>query len=181
MVSGERALQGAALFFIENRCRVIQHSRALSDLTESMGEWAELRAMVRRQGETISLLTDHMMRLERWRRNLRRGSGDSSGGSSGSSIYGSAWSGLGTRVDPVVECQVQLNFLEPVSSEEEREVHVVENVRPVPVRAPTPGPSRLSLAEHLGVNYDLWMSRTYSERSQSVPEAVAKVRVWLVG
>ena len=59
-------------------------------------------------------------------------------------------------MDPVVECRVQVSFLEPVSSEEEREVHVAENVRPVPVRAPTPGPSRPSLAECLGVNYDLW-------------------------
>ena len=138
MVLGERAFQGAALLFIENRCRVVQHSRTLSDLTESMGELAELRAMVRRQGEMISLLTDRVMRLERWRRNSRRGS-DSSGRSSGDSIYGSAWSGSGTRVDPVVERQVQVNFLEPMSSDEEREVHMAENVRPVPVRAPTPG------------------------------------------
>ena len=51
-----------------------------------------------------------------------------------------------------------MNFLEPTSSEEEgeREVHVVENIRPVPVRAPTPGPSHPSLAECLGMNYDLW-------------------------
>ena len=81
--------------------------------------------------------------------------GDSSG-SSRSSIYGSAWSGSGTRVDPVVESQVEVRFLEPTSSEEERDVHVVENVRPAPVRAPTPGLSRPSLAERLGVNYDLW-------------------------
>ena len=53
MVSGERVFQGAALLFIENRRWVVQHSWALSDLTESMGELAELRAMVRRQGETI--------------------------------------------------------------------------------------------------------------------------------
>ena len=64
MVSGERALQGAALFFIENRHRVIQHGRALSDLTESMGELVELRAMVRRQGEMILLLTDCVGEVE---------------------------------------------------------------------------------------------------------------------
>ena len=155
MVSGERALQGAALLFIENRRRVIQHGRALSDLTELMGELAELRAMIRRQEETISLLMDRVMRLERWRRNLRRGSGNSLG-TSGSSVYGSTWSGSGTRADPIVESWVEVRFLEPTSSEEERDVHVVENVRPVPVCAPTPGPSRPSLAECLGVNYDLW-------------------------
>ena len=54
-----------------------------------------------------------------------------------------------------MERWVQVNFLEPVSSEEEREVHVAENVRPVLVRALTPGPSHLSLAECLGMNYDL--------------------------
>ena len=159
MVSGERALQGAALLFVENQCRVVQHSRTLSDLTESMGELAELRAMIRRQEETISSLTDRVMRLERWRRNLRRSSGDSSG-SSRSSIYGSAWSGSGTRVDPVVESRVKVHFLEPTSSEEERDVHVVENVRLVPVCAPTPGPSRPSLAECLGMNYDLWRNNS---------------------
>ena len=67
LVSGERALQGAALLFIEKRRWVIQHGRALSDLTESMGELAELRAMIRRQEETISSLTDRVTRLERWR------------------------------------------------------------------------------------------------------------------
>ena len=155
MVSGERAFQGAALLFIENRHWVIQHGQTLSDLTESMGELAELRAMIRRQEEMISLLTDRVMRLERWRRNSRRSLGDLSG-SSRSSIYGSAWSGSGTRVDPVVESQVEVRFLEPTSSEEERDVHVVENIRPVPVHALTPGPSRPSLAERLGMNYDLW-------------------------
>ena len=61
---------------------------------------------------------------------MRRGLGDLLGRSSGSSIYGSAWSGSGTRASPIVECWVQVNFLEPTSSEEgEREVHVVENVR----------------------------------------------------
>ena len=120
-----------------------------------MGELAELRAMIRRQEEMISSLTDCVTRLEGWRRRSRRGLGNSLG-SSRSSVYGSAWSGSGTRVDPVVERQVQVNFLEPMSSEEEREVHVAENIRPVPVRAPTPGPSRPSLAERLGVNYDLW-------------------------
>ena len=124
-----------------------------------MGELAKLRAMVRRQGETISSLTDRVTRLERWRRNLWRGLGSSSGRSSGESIYGSAWSSSGTRTDPVVEHRVQVNFLEPVSSEEEREVHVAENIRPVPVHAPTPGPSRPSLTEHLGVNYDLCVER----------------------
>ena len=48
MVSGERVFQGAALLFIENRHQVVQHSQALSDLMESMGELAKLRAMVRR-------------------------------------------------------------------------------------------------------------------------------------
>ena len=156
MVSGERAFQGAALLFIENCRWVIQHGRALSDLTELMGELAELRAMVRRQGEMISSLTDCMTRLERWRRNSRRGSGDSLGRSSGSSIYGSAWSGSGTRASPIVEHWVQVNFLEPTSSEGEREVHVAENIRPVLVCALTPGLSHPSLAECLGVNYDLW-------------------------
>ena len=64
LVSGERALQGAALLFIENRRRVVQHGRALSDLTESMGELAELRAMIRRQEGTIASLTDRVTRLE---------------------------------------------------------------------------------------------------------------------
>ena len=153
MVTGERALQGAALLFIENRRRVVQHGQTLSDLTESMGELAELRAMIRRQEETISSLTDRVTRLEGWRRS-RRSSGNSSG-SSGSSVYGSAWSSSRTRADPVVERRVQVNFLEPMSSEEERDVHVVENVRPVLVHAPTPGPSRPSLAKRLGVNYNL--------------------------
>ena len=90
MVLGERVFQGAALLFIENRRQVIQHGRALSDLTELMGELTELWAMVGRQGETISSLMDCVTRLERWRRNSRRGSGDSSGKRSGSSIYGSA-------------------------------------------------------------------------------------------
>ena len=155
LVSGERALQGAALLFIENRRRVVQHGWTLSDLTESMGELAELRAMIRRQEETISLLTDRVTRLEGWRRRPRRSSGNSSE-SSRSSVYGSAWSGSGTRVDPVVERRVEVRFLEPTSSEEEREVHVAENVRPVPVHTPTPSPSCPSLAERLGVNYDLW-------------------------
>ena len=155
MVSGERAFQGVALLFIENRCWVVQHGQALSDLMESMGELAELRAMIRRQEEMISSLTDRVTRLEGWRRRWRRSSGNSSG-SSRSSLYGLAWSGSGTRADPVVESRVEVRFLEPTSSEEEREVHVAKNVRLVPVCAPTPGPSRPSLAERLGVNYDLW-------------------------
>ena len=154
MVSGERALQGVALLFIENQHRVVQHGRALSDLTELMGELAELRAMIRRQEEMILTLMDCVMRLERWR-SLWRSLGNSSG-SSRSSVYGSALSGSGTRADPMVESRVEVRFLEPTSSEEERDVHVAENVRLVPVHAPTPGPSRPSLAEHLGVNYDLW-------------------------
>ena len=101
-------------------------------------------------------LTDRVTRLERWRRNTRNGLGDSSGRSSRSSIYGLAWSSSGTRASPIVERRVQVNFLEPTSSEDEREVHVAENVRPVPVHAPTPGPSHPSLAKCLGVNYDLW-------------------------
>ena len=159
MVSGERALQGAALLFIENQRWVVQHGRTLSDLTESMGELAELRAMIRRQEGMILLLTDRVARLERWRRNSRRSLGDSLG-SSRSSIYGSAWSSSGTRADPMVESQVEVRFLEPTSSEEERDIHMVENVRPVPVHAPTPGPSRPSLAECLGVNYDLWRNNS---------------------
>ena len=77
MVLGKRAFQGAALFFIENQCQVVQHGQTLSDLTESMGELAELRAMIRRQGETISSLMDCVTRLERWRRSLRRSLGGS--------------------------------------------------------------------------------------------------------
>ena len=182
MVTGERALQGAALLFIENRCQVVQHGQTLSDLTESMGELAKLRAMIRRQEETISSLTDRVTRLEGWRRRSRRSSGDSSG-SSRSSVYGSAWSG--TRADPVVESRVEVRFLEPTSSEEERDVHVVENVRPVPVRAPTPGLSRPSLAERLGVNYDLWKNnggtsdgdQSGSEGRAGVGEGVRRV-IW---
>ena len=175
MVTGVRALQGAALLFIENQHRVVQHGRTLSDLTESMGELAELRAMIRRQEETISSLTDRVTRLEGWRRRSRRSLGDLSG-SSRSSIYGSAWSGSGTRADPVVESWVEVRFLEPTSSEEERDVHVAENVRPVPVHAPTPGPSRPSLAEHLGVNYDLWRNNGRTlDGDQSGSEGRAKV------
>ena len=175
LVSGERAFQGAALLFIENRRRVVQHGRALSDLTESMGELAELRAMVRRQEGMITSLTDRVTRLERWRTRSRRDSGNSLG-SSRSSLYGSAWSGSGTRADPVVESRVQINFLEPKSSEEEREVHVAENIRPVPVRAPTPGSSRPSLAERLGVNYGLWRNNGgTSDGDQSGSEGRAGV------
>ena len=120
-------------------------------------------------------MTDRVTRLERWRTRSRRGSGNSSG-SSRSSVYGSAWSGSGTRVDPVVERRVQVSFLEPTSSEEEREVHVAENVRPVPVHAPTPGPSCPSLAEHLGVNYDLWRNNGgTSDGDQSGSEGRAGV------
>ena len=140
-----------------------------------MGKLAELRAMIRRQEETISSLTDRVMRLERWRRNSRRGSGNSLG-SSRSSVYGSAWSSSRTRVDPVVESQVEIRFLEPMSSEEERDIHVVENIRPVPVHAPTPGPSRPSLAECLGVNYDLWRNNGgSSDGDQSGSEGRAGV------
>ena len=175
MVSGERAFQGAALLFIENRRRVVQHGWALSDPTEFMGELAELRAKVRRQAATISSLTNRVTRLERWRARSRRGSGNSSG-SSRSSVYGSAWSGSGTRADPVVESRVQINFLEPTSSEEKREVHVAENVRPMPIRAPTPGPSHPSLAEHLGVNYNLWRNNGgTSDGDQSGSEGRAGV------
>ena len=88
---------------------------------------------------------------------MRRGLGTSLGRSLGDSIDGPAWSGSGTRESPIVERWVQVNFLEPVSSEEEeREVHVVENVRLVPVCPPTPSLSCPSLAECLRVNYDLW-------------------------
>ena len=97
-------------------------------------------------------------------------------GSSRSSLYGSAWSGSGTRADPVVESRVQINFLEPTSSEEEREVHVAENARPMPVHAPTPGSSRPSLAERLGVNYDLWRNNGgTSDGDQSGSEGRAGV------
>ena len=136
MVLGERVFQGATLLFIENQHWVVQNWWTLSDLTESIGELAELRAMVRRQGEMISLLTDHVMRPEGIVEGVL---GDSSGQSLGSSIYGSAWSSSGTRDSPIVECWVQVNFLEPMSSSEgEREAHVVENTKPVLVRAPTP-------------------------------------------
>ena len=58
---------------------------------------------------------------------------------------------------PIIESWVQVNFLELVSdSEEEREVHVAENLVLVPVCPPTPSPAHPSLAEHLGVNYNLW-------------------------
>ena len=53
-----------------------------------------------------------------------------------------------------------MNFLEPMSSEGEGEVHMVENVRLVPVHPLTPGPSHPSLAECLGVNYDLWRNNS---------------------
>ena len=59
-----------------------------------------------------------------------------------------------------MEHQIEVNFLEPVSSEEEAEVHVVENVRPVPVHVPTLGPSCPSLAEHLGVDFNLWRNNS---------------------
>ena len=79
-------------------------------------------------------------------------------------------------MDPVVESRVQINFLEPTSSEEEREVHVAENIRPVLVRAPVPGPSRHSLAEHLGVNYHLWRNNGgTSDGDQSGSEGRAGV------
>ena len=75
-----------------------------------------------------------------------------------------------------MECWVQVNFLEPVSSEEEREVHVVENVRLVPICAPTPGPSCPSLAERLGVNYDLWRNNGgTSDGDQSGSDGRARV------
>ena len=135
---------------------------------ESMGELAKLRAMIQRQEETISSLTDRVTRLEGWRRRSRRSSGNLSG-SSGSSVYG-------TRVDPVVERQVEVRFLEPTSSEEERGVHVAENVRLVPVHAPTPGLSHPSLAEHLGVNYELWRNNSgTSDGDQSGSEGRAGV------
>ena len=68
------------------------------------------------------------------------------------------------RESPIVEQQVQVNFLELVSdSEEEREVHVAENPVPVPVHPPTLGPSGPSLAKCLGANDDLW--RNNSETS----------------
>ena len=116
-----------------------------------------------------------MTRLERWRTRSRRGSGNSLG-SSRSFVYGSAWSGSGTRADPVVESRVEVRFLEPTSSEEEREVQVAENIRPVLVCAPTPGPSHPSLAERLGVNYELWRNngRT-SDGDQSSSEGRAGV------
>ena len=41
-------------------------------------------------------------------------------------------------------------------SGDEGEVHAAENPIPVLVHPPTPGPSCPSLAEHLGVNYNLW-------------------------
>ena len=72
--------------------------------------------------------------------------------------------------------RVEVRFLEPTSSEEERDVHVVENVRPVPVHAPTPGPSHPSLAERLGVNYDLWRNNGgTSDGDQSGSDGRARV------
>ena len=77
----------------------------------------------------------------------------------------------------IVESWVQVNFLEPVSdSEEEREVHVVENLVPVPVHPPTPSLSCPSLAECLGVNYGLWRNNSgMSDRDQSGSEGQAGV------
>ena len=64
-------------------------------------------------------------------------------------------------MSPVTEHLVQVNFLESISgSEGEREVHVVENIRLVPVCAPTPGLSHLSLAQRLGVNFELWRNNS---------------------
>ena len=97
--------------------------------------------------------------------------------SSGPSIYGSAWSGSGTQESPIVESQVQINFLELVSdNEEEREVHMAENPVPVPVCVPTPGLSHPSLAEHLGVNYNLWRNNSGTlDGDQSGSEGTARV------
>ena len=83
----------------------------------------------------------------------------------------------------MVESRVEVRFLEPTSSEEERDVHMAENIRLVPVCAPTPGPSRPSLAEHLGVNYDLWRNNSgTSDGDQSSSDGRARVskEVWQV-
>ena len=131
----------------------------------------------------ISSLTDCIMRLER--RSRRRNSGSLLLRSSGPSVYGSAWSGSRTRESPIVESWVQVNFLELVSdSEEEREVHVAENLVPIPVRPLTPGLSCPSLAERLGVNYDLWRNdgRTL-DRDQSGSESrvgVSEETKWVI-
>ena len=76
-----------------------------------------------------------------------------------------------------MESWVQVNFLEPVSdSEDKREVHVVENSVPVPVRSLTPSLSCPSLAECLGVNYDLWRNNGgTSDGDQSGSDGWARV------
>ena len=177
MVTGERAFQAAGLLFMENWHQVVQNSQKLDNLVESMGELRELRQMVRRQGEMILSLTYCIMRLERRSRRSRRSLGDSLSCSSGSSFYGTAWTGSWTRELLVVEHPVQVNFLEPVNdSEEDREVCMVENVRPVLVRALTLGLSCLSLAQRLGINFWLWRNNGgTSDRDQSGFEGWAGV------
>ena len=95
----------------------------------------------------------------------------------GPSVYGSAWSRSGTRESPIEESWVQVNFLEPVSdSGDEGEVHVAENPIPVLVRPPSPSPSCPSLAEHLGVNYNLWRNNGgTSDGDQSGSKGQARV------
>ena len=156
MVTGERAFQVVGLLFMENQCQVVQNSLKLDDLMESMGKSRELRHTVTAQEQTISSLTDRLMRLERCRRD-RRGLGSLLSQGSGPLVYRSTWSRSGTRELPIVETQVQVDYLKPVSnSEGEGEIHVVENPVPVPVHPPTPSPAHPSLAKHLGVNYNLW-------------------------
>ena len=134
---------------------VTQHTQKFKNLMELMGVLWEMREALRKQERTIMSLTNCVKVLER--RERRRSSGSSSSWGMGSPVYGTAWTGSGTRVPPVMEHPVQINFLEPVSdSEEEREVHVVENTKPVLVRALTLGLSHPSLAERLGVNFSLW-------------------------
>ena len=136
MVSGECAFQAAGLFYMDNHQSITQHAQKFEDLVESMGELREVKETLRRQEQRIMSLTNCVKVLERRR---REASGSSSSQGMGSSIYGTAWTSSGTRCSPVTKRPVQINFLEPVdNSEGEREVHVAENVNPVPVRAPTP-------------------------------------------
>ena len=58
--------------------------------------------MVVEQGQMISPLMDHITRLERRSRRDRRGLRSSSLWGSGPSVYGSTWSGSGTRESPIV-------------------------------------------------------------------------------
>ena len=75
MMTGERAFQPASLLFMENWHRVVQNSWKLDDLVGSLGELSELGCTVTVQEQTILLLTDCIVRLERRSRRDRRGLG----------------------------------------------------------------------------------------------------------